>query len=963
VIISGASDPAYNGSKTISCTTAPTCAGATTFTYSVGATAIGPNTASPVYAVKPATLNPTLVTVTTSAPHGFADGDTVIIAGSDVAGYNGSWRIACPGGCFPPPPVIGGPPALAPTIFTFNTATDNVAPTVAITTALPTNTSNTVTATATTSANVVATVANHGFSVGEFVRIEGSAPHAGSWEILAKTTNSITYSTGTALPAPSGSYTARSETNHRATATVTAHGYGAAGATKQVKISGASPAAYNTTDLVNLSTITVVDADTFTYALPSAPGPNTSGAVTASIKTNLARATAVGHGFTNGSTVSVAGATPSAFNGSFVISVVDANTFTYTIASAEGDASGTITAAQAVGASPDRDLIIRWVRGEDNIQDENQNLSTSDVRASVHGDVLHSRPAVINYNRFTGSDDDVFVYYGGNDGVFHAVKGGYTTPAGFSPSSLTPGREAWGFVAPEFFGDFKRMRNNSPIISSAFKKPYFMDGPIGILVQDNTVPPNNKLGDLAGATGNTIADVVNLYIASKRGGRLVYALDVNTPTDPKFLWKINQATTDFGELGQTWSQPQVVTAPNLAGLSDPVLVFGAGYDPVDDIDPSLIFSVASNGDVCLDATCAGSTRLARQMGRGIYVVNALTGALIWRALGTGTASSTTAIVPGMDYAIPSDVTVIRNQGGGTTNRAYVGDTGGNMWRIDFKPDPALPAPNLALSTVTKLASIAVQPTAANSFNKTGMRKFLFPPDVVGMTSPTFDAVLVGSGDREHPFDTTIVNRFYMFKDKGGDTGAVTGATTCDPTITEGTQTAAAACSPVTTIPGMTDVTSNCIQDATACLAGETQTGVSTKLGNDRGWFLTLLAGEKVVGNSISIAGTTFFNTNQPSATAGGGTCGSNLGVARQYQVASTDATATSDLNAVGGLTGADRSLIHSGGGYLPSPVHVVVMIDGKPVEAVISGVQVSTPSGATLSSRLRKYWYKEVDIK
>jgi hypothetical protein len=120
-------------------------------------------------------------------------------------------------------------------------------------------------------------------------------------------------------------------------------------------------------------------------------------------------------------------------------------------------------------------------------------------------------------------------------------------------------------------------------------------------------------------------------------------------------------------------------------------------------------------------------------------------------------------------------------------------------------------------------------------------------------------------------------------------------------------------------------------------------------------------GEKVVGNAVSIGGTTFFNTNQPSSSAGGGTCGSNLGVARQYQVATADATATADLNAVGGLTGADRSLIHAGGGYLPSPVHVVVMLGGKPVEAVISGVQVSTPAGATLSARLRKYWYREID--
>jgi hypothetical protein len=209
----------------------------------------------------------------------------------------------------------------------------------------------------------------------------------------------------------------------------------------------------------------------------------------------------------------------------------------------------------------------------------------------------------------------------------------------------------------------------------------------------------------------------------------------------------------------------------------------------------------------------------------------------------------------------------------------------------------------------------------------------------------------------------VTNRFYMFKDRGNDAAPITGTTTCDPTILEGTiPDAAEACPPVPgPIPGLSDLTSNCIQASGGCLAGETQAGVSAKLGTDRGWFITLSTGEKVVGNAVSIGGTTFFNTNQPSATAGGGACGSNLGIARQYQVATADATATADLNAVGGLTGADRSLVHAGGGYLPSPVHVVVMLGGKPVEAVISGVQVSTPPGATLSARLRKFWYKEVD--
>ena len=128
-----------------------------------------------------------------------------------------------------------------------------------------------------------------------------------------------------------------------------------------------------------------------------------------------------------------------------------------------------------------------------------------------------------------------------------------------------------------------------------------------------------------------------------------------------------------------------------------------------------------------------------------------------------------------------------------------------------------------------------------------------------------------------------------------------------------------------------------------------------------GWYITLAAGEKAVGSAVTLAGTTFFNTNQPSASAGGGSCGSNLGIARQYQLSFTDGTAVNDLNPGGGLTTADRFMVHAGGGYLPSPVPVVVQIDGQTVQAVISGVAVQQAPGATLQSRLRKYWYKEVE--
>lgn len=110
------------------------------------------------------------------------------------------------------------------------------------------------------------------------------------------------------------------------------------------------------------------------------------------------------------------------------------------------------------------------------------------MRPSIHGDVLHSQPAVVNYNR-DGTNNDVMVYYGANDGIFHAVKGG---------QGGSDGQEKWGFVAEEFFGQFKRLREQNPLICSndpdstnacitepgSKPKPYFFDGSVGVYQKD-----------------------------------------------------------------------------------------------------------------------------------------------------------------------------------------------------------------------------------------------------------------------------------------------------------------------------------------------------------------------------------------------------------------------------------------------------------------------------------------------
>ncbi|UCH49868.1 MAG: pilus assembly protein PilY [Betaproteobacteria bacterium] len=544
-----------------------------------------------------------------------------------------------------------------------------------------------------------------------------------------------------------------------------------------------------------------------------------------------------------------------------------------------------------VADASERTDLIDWVRGEDQF-DENANAQANDIRASVHGDVLHSRPAVINYGRNGPTDEnDVYAFYGSNDGVFRAVKGG---------TGADGGTEVWGFIPREFFGKLKRLRDDAPILSSTDKKPYFVDGSVTIYQEDVN-------GD--GALNDGDGDKVYLYLAMRRGGRLLYALDVSDPEAPALLWRRDNTSAGFAELGQSWSAPTVANVP---GYANPVLIMGMGYDAtVEDIQPCMITSSdasgvtwTSGGTVTwLPGTCSvsGGTLVttSRSMGRGVMVVDAFNGNLLWQAGASVSGATHNLTVSGMDYSISSDVAVIDVNSDGIQDTGYVGDNGGNVWRLNFNDnDPAN-------WTVQKLAAVGAH-------SATDRRKFQYPPDVVFSNDAggNYNAVLIGSGDREHPFDATVTNRFYLFKDR-------------------------ALATPI----GDSDVF-----DATAATGSNTY-----------GYKITMASGEKVVSSAVTVSGITYFNTNQPSDTAGGGVCGSNLGVARQYSINYQDAVAVNTT--VSGTEVTARASIYPGGGYLPSPVPIVVNLNGKNYMGVVSGTSVQTPPTPALDVRSRTFWF------
>jgi len=621
-------------------------------------------------------------------------------------------------------------------------------------------------------------------------------------------------------------------------------------------------------------------------------------------------------------------------------------------------AGGAITTGRlADGDATARANLIAWVRGADNNENENPDTTPagSDVRPSAHGDVLHSRPAVVNYNRY-GDDNDIYAFYGGNDGVFRALKGGTALHTSGPDATILPGTERWGFIPREFFSRLKRLREQSPTISSAAQKDYFVDGSIGVYSQDRSPDGEGGCTGIAdGIINSTACDKVYLYLSLRRGGDFVYALDVTDPAAPKLLWRKGFGDAGWELLGQTWSEPRIAkinaSLGNAANPDNVVLIFGAGYQKdLEDVNPCLLdeFSTSAiiikpvgsgtitytaGGSCTISGATGGQTPVSRTKGHGILVVDAFDGTVVWQA-GAGLTTSGTARakkldVPGMNCAMPSDVTVLDKTRNGLADSIYAGDTCGQVWRADIS------GTSMDDWTVTRVAEIS----SGASTDIANKRKFLFAPDLVFASDAAgnYIAVLLGTGDREHPFDTITQNAFYMFKDRDGPNSTSVKISGFSPAPTG---------APIThDNPDTTGVF-----DAT-----------SAEGSNDRGWKIHLLAGEKVVSSAVTISGTTFFNTNQPSSTAGGGSCGSNLGIAREYQVGFADASATTDLNASGTITIADRSTIHAGGGYLPSPVPVVVEIDGKKYQAVISGTSVQTPPGLTLDKRLRSYWYKELD--
>ncbi|MDY7828325.1 PilC/PilY family type IV pilus protein [Aeromonas caviae] len=488
-----------------------------------------------------------------------------------------------------------------------------------------------------------------------------------------------------------------------------------------------------------------------------------------------------------------------------------------------GSEAALMTFMQAV-TTTELDSLINWTKGLD-VDDEDFDTSTL-IRAHIMGDPLHSRPLVLNYGPQSGNPTDapdLRILFGTNAGFLHMFKDMGSTID-----------ESWAAIPYEFMANQKALRLNA----ESAEHIYGVDSSPVALIKDA-----NRNGVLKSSE----SDFVWVFTGLRSGGKAYYAFNVSSPDTPTLKWRLNSLTTGFGELGLTWSVPEVAFVP---GVSDPVLIFAGGYD----VNKSVLGLGTSDS-----------------MGRGIYIVNADTGALIFSATPAATSTSNLRVTE-MTDSMPGSVATLDSDGDGKVDRIYVGDTGGNIWRMD------LPGTNKSDWRVFKFASLGsdvtqaddrrffTQPIVVRTINKQVTRTVVGENVVYSYQDRPFDAVLIGSGDRNRPSsEATVRNGYFMLRDYDVVPRAAN----------------AQARSPIL-ITDLYDVTSDPLSAQTntdGILA--TKAGITTA----KGWVNWLNEpGEKSMGAGVVLQGKLYFTSFLPQVQSFQQCTIQSIGAARQYMV-------------------------------------------------------------------------------
>jgi len=572
------------------------------------------------------------------------------------------------------------------------------------------------------------------------------------------------------------------------------------------------------------------------------------------------------------------------------------------------------------------------------------------------GDMFHAGPVLVgppndfasfssnlhNYQTFrnTYQHRRRVLYFGANDGLFHAVDAGgwnrtpslCVNPDGSQGScyDLGTGAELFAYAPRAIMQVFKPLKD--AVGAQTKRDEWSVDGPptAGDVFIDSV---NNGTGNPANRAWHTVL-VGGMREGSPFEGTSgaapfvslgsYYALDLTQPDElvsdgsggltvpipatfnapkclnasgdascardwPQVLWEISDVGdldvspspgAGYGDMGETWSKPGIGR----------VRVCTANCD-----NTSAPFPVTEDRYVAIFGGGFDRERLNRR-GNWIYMIDIETGHVLYRANSScGINAGTGSCSPTYFASIPSEPSVLDTSGDGILDVLYFGDQKGQLWRIDLSDLRIGSAPSDRWHTQIDPSAGSAKPFLV----------FKAPQPVAPAVDPFYPVyyrptavnlgynvngkaalgLAFGTGDRDDiqsknfPASLNFNQRFYYVIDKANTT-----------TRTES---------------DLFDITS--------------ATAPSTTTVPANGWFIELAKGERVISDSISINGVIYFPTYNPAvAGSGSGPCGNGIkcnlgaGTARLYRV----------FYGTGNpYVGSDRGSTQQFGSFLSEPVY------------------------------------------
>jgi Tfp pilus tip-associated adhesin PilY1 len=417
------------------------------------------------------------------------------------------------------------------------------------------------------------------------------------------------------------------------------------------------------------------------------------------------------------------------------------NIYTWTGADRTATATTGVTGAVSLNAasyilSTSNSALTNTMLGASNTTQKNQFINwargkkTDGTNRLAIADVLHNEPKLVAYvtdedlNRVSNaplsSPEQLYMFFGSNEGFIHAI----------DPKT---GVEKFAFIPKELLPNPGAYLTDAKGLSS---KKYGMDGQINLWTEYQT-----QTADDISQKKRTISKAY-LYAGMRRGGSNYYSLDVTNINSPALKWLIKGAysatpTPGFEKLGLTFSAPKLADI-KINGTKTKVLIFTGGYDKEQD---NIGTNAPKNDSV----------------GNSLFIVDAETGKLLWRAGNTGDTGANLQIA-NMTNSMPADPTIVDINGDGLADIVYASDLRGQVFRIDINNNNS--GTSSGFATGGRIAQLGGTTAADN-------RRFFSSPDVALIRErggKTYFTISIGSGFRESPLNTDTNDRFYVLRD-------------------------------------------------------------------------------------------------------------------------------------------------------------------------------------------------------